>query len=179
MKPLTCRRCGSTFDHPRPGTPGRPPVLCSDECRQANRRDYTTGRQSARRLRGECIDCKDATVQPALPGTNFCPEHTGRRAAAADRAADARHRRYGLTSDELAGLYAAQEGRCAICKRTEHEVGGRRFAIDHNHACCAGDSACGSCVRGLLCHGCNTGIGFLGDDPERLQAAARYVSRSS
>ena len=29
--------------------------------------------------------------------------------------------------------------------------------------------------RGVLCPACNTGIGLLGDDPERLESAADYL----
>lgn len=29
-----------------------------------------------------------------------------------------------------------------------------------------------SAIRGLACHGCNTGIGAFGDDPERMRRVA-------
>jgi recombination endonuclease VII len=39
--------------------------------------------------------------------------------------------------------------------------------VDHIHGT--------SLVRGYLCHGCNTGLGKLGDDMEGLQRAMRYL----
>lgn len=54
-----------------------------------------------------------------------------------------------------------QNGLCAICHEAPVE------AVDHNHT--TGE------VRGLLCHMCNRGIGFLGDSPKRLAAAYKYL----
>lgn len=70
-------------------------------------------------------------------------------------------------------METAQEGRCAICRRTptEAELGEDHLHIDHCHA--EGPHA----VRGLLCRGCNYAIGHAADDPERLRAMADYLER--
>jgi hypothetical protein len=76
--------------------------------------------------------------------------------------------RYGLTLAGYNELLDRQGGGCAICATPE--PGGRgRFHVDHDHKT--------GIVRGLLCHACNVGIGNLGDDPERLRAAADYLER--
>ena len=68
---------------------------------------------------------------------------------------------YGLTSDQLEGLKAAQGNSCALCRK---EV---KLVIDHCHL--TGE------VRGLLCHHCNTGLGALGDSIGGLQRAIEYL----
>jgi hypothetical protein len=72
-----------------------------------------------------------------------------------------------LPKDELSAMLTNQGGRCAICRRSFWT--GRRMAIDHDHA--TGQ------IRGLLCTGCNTGIGMLGDTPAGLIEGARYLIR--
>lgn len=81
--------------------------------------------------------------------------------------------RYGLTLDDYQGLMWKQMAKCAICRRPEtaRSRGGkvRRLGVDHNHTT--------GKVRGLLCNSCNAGIGNLGDDPELLRSALRYLER--
>ena len=61
---------------------------------------------------------------------------------------------------------ARQGGGCAICGlKSRH-----RLVVDHCHVC--------DRVRGLLCHGCNLGLGNYCDDVRRLQAAIAYLQRS-
>lgn len=80
---------------------------------------------------------------------------------------------YGMTRERYAEMLAAQNGGCAICGGVNPS--GRALAIDHDHSCCPGTHCCGKCVRGLLCSGCNTGIGHLADSPQRLRSAADYL----
>lgn len=73
--------------------------------------------------------------------------------------------KYGIDMAEFDRMLAAQGGVCAICGGLS---GGRRFHVDHDHTTGA--------VRGLLCSSCNTAIGHLGDDPNRVAAAATYLA---
>ncbi len=75
-------------------------------------------------------------------------------------------KKYGLTPQAFADILEAQGGRCAIC-RSDKPGGKGRFHVDHDHA--------SGLVRGLLCNGCNVGLGHYGDDPARLRAAADYL----
>ena len=77
--------------------------------------------------------------------------------------------------------YDNQEKRCGICGTTDS--GGARgkgrgnWCIDHDHKCCPYQSGCAKCIRGLLCHVCNRGLGYFKDDPKRLRAAIAWVER--
>lgn len=87
-------------------------------------------------------------------------------------------KRYGITVDEYDALMVRQGGACGICGLVPEEpavdsVRAHRpndfLHVDHDHA--------SGSVRGLLCHRCNNGIGHLGDNVERLEAAIRYLRR--
>lgn len=73
---------------------------------------------------------------------------------------------YGLTIEQYDALLARQKGRCAICKKTSM----RNLYVDHCHRT--------KLVRFLLCHKCNSGLGFFDDDPRLLRTAASCVSRA-
>ncbi|MGW7594475.1 endonuclease domain-containing protein [Streptomyces asiaticus] len=70
-----------------------------------------------------------------------------------------------------------QGSACAICGIEFKEPG--HAHIDHDHSCCPGKRSCGKCVRGLLCGGCNNGLGRFKDDVNVLQAAIEYLRRFS
>lgn len=84
-------------------------------------------------------------------------------------------RSYKLSEDAYRALLESQGGVCALCgiRPTRGDV----FMVDHNHACCPGPKTCGSCVRGLLCPACNSGLGLFRDNPEALRKAVTYVDR--
>jgi hypothetical protein len=77
-------------------------------------------------------------------------------------------RRKGLTSVEFDALLKKQRGRCAIC-RCKEPGGKGTWKIDHCHKT--------NKVRGLLCNGCNTGLGMLRDNPKIIEAAIQYLER--
>lgn len=82
-----------------------------------------------------------------------------------------RQQKYGITSEQYDELLASQGGVCAICGQPERSKSRNghllKLAVDHDHET--------GTVRGLLCDRCNRGLGFFGDDPERLAAAIAYL----
>jgi hypothetical protein len=72
---------------------------------------------------------------------------------------------YGMSLEEYERLLARQGSACAICGKRSAKT----LCVDHCHAT--------GRVRGLLCHKCNLGIGYLDDDPGLMRAAIAYVSR--
>ncbi|QWT30116.1 HNH endonuclease [Streptomyces phage TunaTartare] len=79
---------------------------------------------------------------------------------------------FGITRERYSELLKLQNGKCAICGGESID---RNFSIDHDHNCCSGRKSCGNCIRGLLCNGCNMGIGYMRDDIERLTNAIEYL----
>lgn len=89
--------------------------------------------------------------------------------------AAAMKRKYGISAERYQALWDRQSGLCDICSvpipnllLVEGDMRAKS-AVDHDHATRA--------VRGLLCGPCNTGMGYLGDDPGRLRAAAEYLEK--
>ncbi len=81
-------------------------------------------------------------------------------------------KQYGLTPESFLEMLAKQGGRCAICAVVldpELKTGRDRPCVDHDHA--TGE------VRGILCHGCNPGLGHFQDDPRILHMAALYLEQ--
>jgi hypothetical protein len=79
---------------------------------------------------------------------------------------------FGISLEEYNEKLASQNGVCAICKRTSET----RLAVDHDHSHCGEEKACPICIRGLLCHDCNVGLGRFHDSPELLQSAINYLN---
>ena len=61
-------------------------------------------------------------------------------------------------------LYKNQKGRCAICHKHRNL---RNLVVDHDHE--------SGYIRGLLCTGCNTGLGFFQDSVLFLEFAKQYL----
>lgn len=83
--------------------------------------------------------------------------------------------KYGLTPEAFAAKLAAQGGRCPFCPHDADPPA--VWDVDHDHSCCVGQQTCGGCLRDLLCHKHNLGLGYWDDDPAKLRAAADYIER--
>jgi hypothetical protein len=70
-----------------------------------------------------------------------------------------------LTQEDYAKLKKKQRGRCALCKRRKAKG---HLCVDHDHKT--------DKIRGLLCNGCNTALGFLEKKGWRKRAQT-YLSR--
>jgi len=88
-----------------------------------------------------------------------------------------RFRKYNVDREWYERTLVLQGGRCGNPGCDEVEPGGKwnTWHIDHDRTCCPGVRSCGSCVRGLLCEGCNKGLGHFRDSPARLAGAAEYL----
>jgi hypothetical protein len=75
-----------------------------------------------------------------------------------------RKRKTGWSADQYEFIARAQKGLCAVCSNAP---GPRGLEADHCHKTGA--------LRMLLCHGCNTALGLLGECPERIQKLKEYV----
>ena len=76
--------------------------------------------------------------------------------------------RYGISLDERDAMLEAQKGLCAICQQPPSGNGHHSVLhLDHCHETGA--------VRSLLCGPCNTAIGSMKDDADRLRKAAEYI----
>ena len=76
-----------------------------------------------------------------------------------------RRQKYGLSREQHQSLLDSQDGVCAICRQPCGHY--EELAVDHDHVT--------GVVRGLLCHGCNSGLGQFKDSVERLSSAIVYL----
>jgi hypothetical protein len=74
-------------------------------------------------------------------------------------------KRYGLTEAALNAMKRTQGYRCAICRKLLGK--GKQVHVDHCHKT--------KRIRGILCAGCNSAIGKLGDTAAGLRRAIAYL----
>jgi len=74
---------------------------------------------------------------------------------------------FGLSLEKYENLLEIQAGVCAICAQKDN----RRLSVDHCHETGA--------IRGLLCNGCNLGLGKFKDSVESLRSAIAYLERQN
>jgi len=109
-----------------------------------------------------CLGCKAKRErQPAQPHSIGC------------RVTKLRYdlRFYDLTAEEFVRMYTEQDGRCRICRTPLGGIMLKKLNIDHDHQT--------NKVRGLLCRGCNMGLGSFRDNVQLLRSAVRYLEETA
>lgn len=93
--------------------------------------------------------------------------------SAATRRSKARKmlREYGAYTDDIDQIVVDQGGVCYLC---DGQPGVKGFHIDHDHEL---HQQGRPSFRGLACHGCNVGVGALGDDPGRIVLVAERLAQ--
>ena len=83
------------------------------------------------------------------------------------------NKKYGITLEDFESYWIAQIGKCFICKTNMiMPTKGRgqplnAVAVDHDHLT--------NEFRGLLCNGCNKGLGLFRDNIQSLNNAIKYL----
>lgn len=78
--------------------------------------------------------------------------------------------KYGLTPEKYKKIFDNQHGCCAICGRHQTEFK-KVFVVDHDHQT--------GKIRGLLCYGCNLGLGGFDDNRDSLLSAISYLDENN
>lgn len=117
----------------------------------------------------ECSECRTYQPEDQFYSRREAPDGLTLSCKICSRSR-ARAVRYNVPMGYLEGLLASQEGRCASCKSLLVQ-----WEVDHDHRCCPGRYSCGSCIRGILCHSCNSTLGAAQDDPNILRSTLLYL----
>lgn len=137
----------------------------------ARRREQQSQGKQARRLAEilTCERCGKTFVREKQKHRRFC-SHECLVAAAREVSKGRVYRRprgaRPVTKEEFDRILARQGGTCALCRRPQKSG----LFVDHDHL--TGE------IRGLLCAGCNSGLGHLGDTAESLYRAYRYLAEA-
>jgi len=122
-----------------------------------------TGYKDGRR--GTCKKCHTAYV------TKYYNDRPDKKAAKnkMNNIYQANWKRHHITEEKFIEMFKLHNGLCHSCKENAAMV------IDHDHKCCNKPRSCGKCVRGLLCNQCNTAVGLLGDNRQKIKKLLEYI----
>jgi predicted nucleic acid-binding Zn ribbon protein len=141
---------------------------CSNDWQNAKRQQLKEARWELDKK--PCAFCGGVIGSDRERGSLFCSPRCKRNASSARRRRRAplymRQYLYGIEPEQYTALLESQGGRCAIC-RTDTPGGKGGWHVDHVHATGA--------IRGLLCHRCNLGLGYMRDNREVVLAAIAYL----
>jgi hypothetical protein len=121
---------------------------------------FAKGGKYADGRRNYCKQCHSSYV------TNYIKQNPSKRSKQDYKR---KFKRHGLTEEQYLDFFNLHSGKCHVCKERDANN------IDHDHKCCPGSYSCGKCVRGVLCNQCNTSLGLMNDDVEKIKNLIKYI----
>ena len=84
-------------------------------------------------------------------------------------------RMYKMTPEQFNEILARQGGHCYFCPRGPDQF---QMVVEHDHRCCPGGrhTTCGKCVRAIVCKRCNSRIGWIEGDWDRIVEYVNMVT---
>ena len=145
------------------------------EAKRNNEKKATCHPDKPHFAKGLCDDCYRKTLPPNSVKA-ICHPQRPHYSNGYCRICDSKNttllKTYGISLTKYLEFYKEHGGRCDICKKKletglEQKRGIKDIAcIDHDHQTKA--------IRGMLCYKCNSGIGYLRDDPKLIKNALEY-----
>ena len=74
-------------------------------------------------------------------------------------------KKYNLSYEGWLQMWEVQDGKCAICGNSFTKPSDAQ--VDHDHRT--------GKIRGLLCHKCNSGMGYFNDNPQIIIKVIKYL----
>jgi Recombination endonuclease VII len=154
---LRCRKCQKEAFQQRRTTIATHKV-CADCGQRKSASEFSKFSRSSDGLYSYCKFCRKVRRRKY----ENTPEQ---RQKARERAI---RRRYSIEPEDHRLLLRRSSGRCDVCR--ELLADNTKFIhVDHDHET--------GRIRGILCHGCNAGIGHFREDPTFLRAAIKYLEQ--
>ena len=136
--------------------------ICAKCKNKKNLNDFAKGNAYKDGRRGTCKSCHAAYMKQYYYDN---PEKTKRKNK------QIRHnwKKHKISEEDYKNLLSLHGGKCHSCKINN------ATNIDHSHECCPGAYSCGRCVRGVLCHNCNSSLGLLKDSRQNIIGLLQYI----
>jgi hypothetical protein len=170
-----CRECNAEDSRRRNARNGADPEKKAQLNRESRRRYHAQPEDKRKERIDQCVDYARERLRADPVLRKKKNEYQNARWATIplrDHRAANLKKCYGITHEEYDRMLAAQGGKCAICESTTSRTKRSDYLyVDHCHDTGA--------IRGLLCGPCNAGIGSLGDNVGRLEAAIRYLNEAA
>lgn len=128
------------------------PPLCPS-CGETEPTKFYINKKTGRRSNAYCANCHKENCKRRYHSKTIIQRRAEKAVA------------YGLSVQDYLELYEKQAGKCAICNKEPSTK--RGLHVDHCHET--------NKVRGLLCHGCNVGIGNFQHNVDLMKTAIRYL----